>query len=125
MLAACKTAEFRLEAMCSVCLHVRTVWHRYRMHVSAGVFDAVKRGYLKTLVFGISSNCEGTDLMEVSQERQASLFILAPCSSYTISRCECCKGGRDHCMPTPLTVRSAIKPLTFLPYCNLSPCHCC
>ena len=82
MLAACKTAAFWLEPVCSVCLHLRTVSHRCRMHVSAGVFDAVKRGYLKTLVFGISSNCEGTDLMEVSQKGRASSFSLKPCSSH-------------------------------------------
>jgi hypothetical protein len=33
--------------------------------VEGGVYDAVKRGYLKTLLFGISSNAEGTDLLEV------------------------------------------------------------
>ncbi|KAG1661185.1 hypothetical protein FOA52_005991 [Chlamydomonas sp. UWO 241] len=32
--------------------------------VEGGVYDAVKHGYLKTLLFGISSNAEGTDLLE-------------------------------------------------------------
>jgi hypothetical protein len=30
-----------------------------------GVYDAVKRGYLKSLLFGISTNAEGTELLEV------------------------------------------------------------
>ena len=33
--------------------------------IEGGVYEAVKRGYLKTLLFGISSNAEGTDLLEV------------------------------------------------------------
>ncbi|GAX82615.1 hypothetical protein CEUSTIGMA_g10041.t1 [Chlamydomonas eustigma] len=32
--------------------------------IEGGVYDAVKRGYLKSLLFGISTNAEGTELLE-------------------------------------------------------------
>lgn len=33
--------------------------------VEGGVYDAIKRGYLKNLFFGISTDPEGTQLLEV------------------------------------------------------------
>lgn len=36
------------------------------MHVcTAGVYDAIRKGHLKTLFFGISTDPEGTQLLEV------------------------------------------------------------
>eukprot|EP00955_Chlamydomonas_euryale_P052141 355066-Chlamydomonas_euryale.AAC.13 len=60
--------------------HVCVLWHagmsikvlnpkddesrRLMEWIEGGVYDAVRRGYLKTLLFGIASNVKGTELLE-------------------------------------------------------------
>lgn len=44
--------------------------------VEGGVYDAVRKGFLKTLIFGISKNMEGTDLLEVGQAMLANLVLV-------------------------------------------------
>ena len=45
-----------------VCLQHTT--NKHLLH-AAGVYDAVKKQYLHTLMFGISTNMDGTSLLEV------------------------------------------------------------
>jgi hypothetical protein len=52
----------------------------------AGVYDAIKKGYLKSLFFGVASDSEGTDLMEVSTVTHRQQRTVSSCHQATTSQ---------------------------------------